>query len=175
MVASAAVRASGGARWRASAWDYLVVVAWIAVLSGLGAGIRAALPGGTTIGLAGTDGLAFACSVFPVWLYLVATESGNRQASWGKRRAGLRVVGPAGSRPGWVRIAVRETVKLLPWQLAHLAVARLLLGEDAPVLIATTYGLSLLLPLVSTCLAWRDPLRRGLHDLAAGTRVVLAT
>jgi len=174
MTAGAAVRAPGGARWRASAWDYLVVVAWIAVLSGLGAGVRATLPGGATIGLAGTDALAFVCSVLPVWLYLAVTEGGARQASWGKRRAGLRVVGPGGSRPGPGRIAVRETVKLLPWQLAHLAVARLLLGEGAPVLIGTTYALSLLLPLVSVCLAWRDPLHRGLHDLVAGTRVVPA-
>jgi uncharacterized RDD family membrane protein YckC len=63
-------------------------------------------------------------------------------------------------------------VKLLPWQLAHVAVVRLALGVDQPVVVAISDGAALLLPVASVLVAWRDPQRRALHDLAAGTRVV---
>jgi len=174
VAAQGAVAATGRARVRACAWDYLVISAWIGLLAVAGLGVRAVLPGEVTVGLPGTDLLAFACSVLPVWLYLTCTESGVRQASWGKRRAGLLVVEERGARPGRGRVAVRNAVKLVPWQLAHLAVARLLLGVAAPGVIGVTYGLSLVIPAVSVATAWRDPHHRGLHDLVAGTRVVPA-
>lgn len=142
---------------------------------------------------------AFAATVLPVWVYLTATEAGRRHATWGKRRAGLRVVAAGDGGPGVapeaaplgvVWVAVRNAVKLLPWQLAHIAVARILLeaggstdagtdgGMDAGLepgtaaVVGVTYTLSLVIPLVSIVMAWRDPLRRALHDGVAGTRVV---
>jgi uncharacterized RDD family membrane protein YckC len=169
-----ALPAPWAARGRAAGWDYLVIVGWLAVLTLVGMAVRLFLPGAGTIARSAVDVSAFLFSVLPVWLYLTLTEVGPRQASWGKRRAGLRVEGPGSGRAGGRRIAVRNGVKLLPWQLAHLAVARLILGVDAPVLVAVTYGLSLLVPVVSIGIAWRDPVHRGLHDLAAGTRVVRA-
>ena len=59
-----------------------------------------------------------------------------------------------------------------PWELAHLAVARLILGVDQQVTIGVTYALSVLIPVVSVVMMARDPLRRALHDRVAGTRVV---
>jgi hypothetical protein len=43
---------------------------------------------------------------------------------------------------------------------------------DDPVTIGTAYALSVLIPVLSIVMAWRDPLRRALHDRVAGTRVV---
>jgi uncharacterized RDD family membrane protein YckC len=80
--------------------------------------------------------VAFAASVFPVWLYLTITESRTSGATWGKRRAGLRVVGPRGRRARAARIAVRNAVKLLPRQLAHLGVVALLAGRGAATLVS---------------------------------------
>jgi uncharacterized RDD family membrane protein YckC len=105
-------------------------------------------------------------------VYLTVTEGGSSQATWGKRRTRLRVVAPDGGHSPWTHVAVRNAVKLLPWQLAHVAVARLALGVDEPATIATTYVLSLLIPVVSILMVWRDPLRRALHDRVAGTLVV---
>ena len=48
--------------------------------------------------------------------------------SWGKRRVGLCVTSAAGDDFGWRRVAVRNAVKILPWQLAHVAVARIITG-----------------------------------------------
>jgi hypothetical protein len=68
----------------------------------------------------------------------------------------------------------RHGIKLLPWQLAHVAVVRIILGSDEPVTIGVSYALSLLIPVASITMAWRDPLHRALHDRVAGTRVVSA-
>lgn len=160
-------------------WDYLVIVAWIGLLTVVGAAVRLlipldALPGpATSRQVLLTDVVAFTMTVLPVGVYLVLTEAGTWQASWGKRRGGLRVVRADGSRAGTGRIVLRNTVKLLPWQLAHISVARMMLGVvDEPVLTWTTYVASLVLVVLTVIVAWRDPWARGLHDLIAGTRVV---
>jgi uncharacterized RDD family membrane protein YckC len=163
-----------GARLGASVVDYGVIVGWLAVLTGGGFAVRALLPPGDAGAMPAVayDAVAFAFSVLPVWLYLTLTEAGARQATWGKRRAGLVVVTAGGGRPGWRRIAVRNAVKLLPWQLAHIAVARLILGGEELATIWTTDALSLLIATGSIVAACRDPWGRALHDRVAGTRVV---
>ncbi len=161
----------------ASVWDYLVIAGWLAALTAVGFASRALLPPPTTatLPLLATDAVAFGLVVLPVWAYLTVTEAGVRQSSWGKRRVGpLRVTAADGGRPGWWRVGARNAVKLLPWQLAHIAVARLILGVDDPVTIGVTYALSLLIPVASIAIACRDPQRRALHDRMAGTRVVQA-
>jgi uncharacterized RDD family membrane protein YckC len=153
--------------------DYCVVVGWLAVVAAVFvplylAGVR---PWGDHVDL-----VAFTASVFPVWLYLTVTEAGRAHATWGKRRAGLRVTGPAGAPVGPARAAVRNAVKLLPWELAHLGVASLLAGGEAATLVspaAAWLPLTASYVLVGITLAMmlvrRD--RAALHDLAAGTRV----
>ena len=164
--------APGAARWRASGWDHLVILGWLAVLTVLGLVVRSLLPDPGPVPPIAADAVAFVLSVLPVWAYLTVTESGRRQATLGKRRAGLAVADRDGGRAGAGRVAVRNAVKLLPWQLAHVSVARVIAGVDAPVTVAVTYALSLLIPAVSIGIAWRDPAHRALHDLVAGTRVV---
>jgi uncharacterized RDD family membrane protein YckC len=164
--------APGPARWRAAGWDYLGIAGWLALLAAGATGVRAASGTGTaSVSPAATDGIAFGASVLPVWACLTAAEA-RSGAGWGKRRAGLRVVGPDGGPPGRGRAATRNAVKLLPWQLAHVAVARLALEVHQPATIAVSYGLAVLLPGVSLAVAWRDPAHRALHDRVAGTRVI---
>ncbi|MGY1854798.1 RDD family protein [Modestobacter sp. SYSU DS0290] len=172
MVATAPAAAPGGDRWRASGWDYLVILGWLAVLTVLGLAVRRAFPHPGPIPPVAADAVAFGFSVLPVWAHLTVTEAGPRRGTWGKRRTGLAVVAGDGERAGAGRVAVRNAVKLLPWQLAHVSVARIIAGVDAPVTVATTYALSLVIPAVSIAIAWRDPAHRALHDLVAGTRVV---
>lgn len=166
--------APGAARIWASVWDYLVIVGWLAIVTVVGFAVRAWPPVAATPTLLTTDAVAFGISVLPVWVYLTVTEAGARQASWGKRRVGLRVTASDGGRTTWTRVAVRNAVKLLPWGLAHISVARLILGVDDPITIGMTYTLSLLIPVVSVTMVWRDRQRRALHDRIAGTRVVRA-
>jgi uncharacterized RDD family membrane protein YckC len=170
--------ASGAARWRAAGWDYLGIAGWLVLLTAVGAAGRGVTGAGTgPLPVATTDAVAFALTVLPVWAYLTAAEAGPAGAGWGKRRVGLRVVQQEGGRrPGWGRAALRNAVKLLPWQLAHVAVVRLALRPDQPVSLAVTCSLvlALVLPVASLAVAVRDPAHRALHDVVAGTRVVPA-
>ena len=168
--------ATGSARWRAGLLDWLVIVGWIGVLTAAAAVLRLWVPGGVYPSAPpAVDVAAFAATVLPAWVYLTVCESGRWQGSWGKRSSGLQVVAQRDREPvGAARAAGRNAVKLLPWQLAHIAVARLILGVDAPVVIAATYILSLAIPCASIVMAWRDDQHRALHDRLAGTRVIQA-
>jgi len=151
--------------------DYLVILGWLALLAAVFvplylSGVRP-FDGLST---AGGDLLIALLTVLPAGAYLTIGEAGRHRATWGKRRSGLTVATTGGQRPGLPRIVARNVVKLLPWQLAHLAGSRLAAGDDGTVLLVATYalaGLSIALLLVR-----RD--RAALHDLVTGTRVVRA-
>lgn len=110
----------------------------------------------------------------PVWIYFTWYESGPRGATIGKRLLGLRVTTPLGEPIRRGRAFLRTLLKLLPWEMTHVAV---LLptpmwdaGNDAaarPMLIISTvlfgawFGAVLLVPKA-----------QGVHDLIAGTLVL---
>ncbi|MFI6600586.1 RDD family protein [Nonomuraea sp. NPDC050536] len=155
-------------RAAALGWDYLLIVGWLVMLAAaylLGFRPLAAVP------LVGADLVIAGITVLPVWAYLVVSEAGTAQATWGKRRARL-IVTADGGRPGPLRIMVRNAVKLLPWQLAHLAVLRFwtMEGESAIAVPALVLGYVLVAVTLALALLRRD--RAALHDLVAGTRVV---
>jgi uncharacterized RDD family membrane protein YckC len=118
-----ALAAPGGARWRASLWDHAAILCWLAILTVAGLVLRTVLPPAPSYLPVVAGVVALLLTVAPVWAFLTVGEAGRHAAGWGKRRAGLRVVGPDGGRSGSSRVAVRNAVKLLPWQLAHVAVA----------------------------------------------------
>ncbi|MEV7006063.1 RDD family protein [Streptosporangium sp. NPDC051022] len=153
-------------------WDYLVIVGWLALLAvPYLLGVRPfARPADASPIVA--DLVITVLSVVPVWVYLVVTEAGTAQATWGKRRAGLIVTADGGGRAGLGRIMARNAVKLLPWQLAHIAVLRFWTAEDDSVVAVPAIVLCYVLAgaTVASALLRRD--RAALHDLVAGTRVV---
>ena len=69
----AVVPAARRVRLVASGVDYLVILCWLALLTGIGLLIRAVLPIAAMPGLLDTDLGAFGCTVFPVWCYLTLT------------------------------------------------------------------------------------------------------
>ncbi|HSF26953.1 MAG TPA: RDD family protein [Actinomycetes bacterium] len=159
-------------RWQASLWDLLAIAGWLGVLTVAGLLLRPLLTRLAEAPMPAVDALVLAATVLPVWTYLTVTEAGPAHASWGKRRVGLQVVcSHDGAGPGFARSAIRNAVKLAPWQLAHFAVVRLAAG-DTSATVAVTDVLSLLIPVVSLVMAWRDGRRRSLHDRIAGTTVV---
>ncbi len=65
------------------------------------------------------DLMAFITLIFPVILYFALQESSPRQATWGKRKAGILVVNANGRTLTKGQAFVRSFVKFLPWQIAH--------------------------------------------------------
>src|SRR5690625_3908011 len=66
----------------------------------------------------------------PVSLYFVLCESSKWQGTLGKRKIGIRVVDGAGQRIGIGRSILRTSVKLIPWEVAHFGIWRLILPTD---------------------------------------------
>ncbi|ADB75307.1 hypothetical protein Gobs_2672 [Geodermatophilus obscurus DSM 43160] len=137
----------GGARWRASLRDYAAILCWLALLTVAGPVLRTVLPPAPSPPPPPVVADVVALlTVLPIRAFLTAGEAGRHAAGWGERRAGLRVVGPDGGPPGFGRVAVRNAVELLPWQFAHVAVARAILDPEDVGTMAVTYTLSLLIP-----------------------------
>lgn len=171
--------APAGARLRASAIDLGVIWAWLAALAGL-----SRIPALRRTGYprffaepATADLAQFLTGVLPAALYLSSGEVGRDHASLGKRSAGLTVIDVAGGPPSPGRIVVRTAVKLLPWQLAHLALTRavgIVGAKHSRGYAAAGFGAALGLAGFSILLATVRSDGRALHDLAARTRVVPA-
>lgn len=111
-------------------------------------------------------------TVVPFLVYLVRTEAGPARATWGKRRSGLVVEAADGPPAGTASIVLRNVIKVLPWQLGHMAAMRFSSGEDIALAVAFDVASLTLLALVMG-----PPLlgRRGLHELIAGTAVRAAS
>lgn len=153
-------------------WDYLVVLTWLGIVF-----LVMGMP--TLLGVIDLESLwsgpaladlaTAALTVIPFLMYLVVTETRPSHATWGKRRSGLSVAAADGSSPALGQVVLRNIVKVLPWQLGHMAALRFATDTQIPTATAC-YALSLLL-LVAVA---GPPLvrRRGLHDMIAGTTVM---
>lgn len=114
-----------GPRAAAFALDYLPVAAYLALLVAVGAALGWAFPDAMARAFgqaARAQAIGFALVTLPVGLYFALSEASGRQATWGKRRLGLVVVGPCGAPLGLARSLARTGVKLVPWELAHAVV-----------------------------------------------------
>lgn len=160
--------------------DYLLILAYLAVLAGVGTFLTLGPFRDAWRDLLSTparmDFLAFLVTVLPVTLYFALSESSSRGASVGKRRMGLRVVGMDGGRVPLGRALVRSALKFLPWQLAHTGMLNIpgfpIEPTDPPAW--TTAMLVAVWVLVVAYLFGLTPLggSRPLYDRVAGTRVV---
>ncbi len=162
-------------RARVGSWlaDWAVVGLWLGVLTIAGLVLRPALGLSATFtvspgSLLASDIAITLATVVPYVCYLALTESSSRQATLGKRWAGLVVTALDGGPPSRSAIWLRNVVKALPWQLAHLGAARGILE------VQEGWGLALVvlsLALAVLCAAPALAGGRGIHDRAAGTRV----
>jgi uncharacterized RDD family membrane protein YckC len=113
-----------GKRLKAFAFDYLPIAAYIILLFGLSLGAARLMdligrplrwPENPLLG----DLIAFVILVLPVILYFSLQESSPRQATWGKRKAGLLVTDSQQGMLSRGQALVRSLIKFLPWQIAH--------------------------------------------------------
>jgi uncharacterized RDD family membrane protein YckC len=154
-------------------WDYLVILAWLAIVF-----LVVSLPqliGWIDLSPIWTDqntsdvGITL-LTVLPYFIYLYSTEVSDRHATWGKTREGIEVAAGSGASPGQGAVVIRNLVKVLPWQLGHLGTTRLVATEEVTTTALTfEFASLLLLAAIVIPIFFR---RRGVHDLLAGTAVV---
>jgi uncharacterized RDD family membrane protein YckC len=111
-------------RLKAFTFDYLIICGYIILLAA-GTMVIVKVSGwlGTPLQWPENpilaDLMAFITLVLPVILYFTFQESSPKQSTWGKRKAGIRVVNANGGRLARVQAFVRSLVKMIPWQTAH--------------------------------------------------------
>ena len=162
--------------------DYLVISAYLVILLAvsvlLGSG---PLRGVFQVLLANPDSSeisAFLILVLPVILYFALLESSPWQASWGKRRMGLRVTDAHGGRLSLARSLVRSILKFVPWELTHACIWRIpgwpFAPQTPPPII--TAGLVLVWVLVAMYIISLlvSKTHQTLYDWLAGAYVVVA-
>ncbi len=108
-------------------------------------------------------------TVLPYLLYLTLTEWKTPHATWGKRTAGIAVVGREGGPPTGAAVVVRNLIEVMPWQLGHMGTPRLVASTVDPAAIWFEVASLVLVAVIVVPILVRRP---GIHDLMAGTRVV---
>lgn len=167
-------RPGPAARVRSWLGDWLVVALWLGLLALLGLVVAPLLDAGRASDPPGPRALLLAdlaialVTVVPYVVYLSASESSHRRATVGKRWAGLVVADAAGGVATTGAVWLRNVVKALPWQLAHLGVSRAILEVQLPLALLLNV---LALALAAACVVPALVGGRGLHDRVAGTQV----
>jgi uncharacterized RDD family membrane protein YckC len=102
-------------------FDYMIILFYLVVIT---------LVGLLTNSLSGANQWLFADRVraqmtgfllitLPVTLYFALSEASVRQATWGKKKAGLQVTDYSGGRIRFGRSLLRTALKFIPWELSH--------------------------------------------------------
>ena len=172
--------AGAGKRLAAFGWDYLLIASYVVLLAVVSAivwlGLLGKAPGAAESQPWLYDLLSFMTLVLPVILYFGLSEASPTQATWGKRRVGLRVVASTGGRLSTGRSLLRSGLKFLPWQIAHTCLFHIPGWPVAPQAPPTwvTGGFALVFGLVGIYLAglFIAPAHRTAYDWISGSDVV---
>ncbi len=155
--------------------DFLLIIGYALVLFVLSMFIYLVPLGGVPMFNESGMNLLSLALIIPSALYCIIMECTTKHATVGKRAARIKV---ASTRLGRLRVwqvIVRNIIKFLPWQLAHMAIIHgVATGWDSDmfttVVLYTASALALL---------WVGSLfgrkHRGIHDHIAGTIVVPST
>ena len=117
--------------------------------------------------------VAFLFVTLPVTLYFAISESSIRQATWGKRRVGLKVTDYKGERISFWRSFARTLLKFIPWELSHTLIWEIAFSPQADdVLIYYGFGLVYLLAGLNIASLIMTKKHQTIYDLLAKTYVV---
>jgi uncharacterized RDD family membrane protein YckC len=108
----------------------------------------------------------------PVWMYFTLADRSLRGATIGKRLLKLQTISADGRPLSAPRALLRTAIKLLPWELTHIA-AFLLPGALGDFRFESwlAFGLAYLLMVSYLGIAWRTGGRKSVHDYPAATLV----
>ena len=163
--------------------DYLIIAAYLVILVIIGVGLGFGPLRSAFQAMFANPNIsefsAFLLLVLPVILYFALFECSSWQATWGKRRRGLRVIDAHGARLSLPRSFVRSLLKFVPWELTHACLWRipgwpLAPATPSPII---TAGLVLVWVLVAAYLVSMlvSKKHQALYDWIAGTYVIVAS
>ena len=169
---------SAGPRVRVPAFlfDYLIIAGYLIFVVAAGSIVNAIFPiiahelfGNPFSGQI----TGFLIVTFPISLYFILFESSAWQATWGKRRLGLRVTHTDGTRLTILRASSRTFLKFIPWELAHTCIWQISFAQEAAKpMISMGFALVWILVEVNIVCLWISSTHQTLYDYLAGTYVV---
>jgi uncharacterized RDD family membrane protein YckC len=161
--------------------DYLVILSWIAVITGAGACIRKRFGIQLRANMTPRDKrighlVGFVSLTLPVTLYFAVCEHSRWHGTLGKHVLGIQVERVGGGSVSFYRSLVRAAVKFIPWELAHTLIWH---SPGRPFRAApTTWGIAgYVLSLGLACLYLGSTMvgnGRTPYDRLAGTLVTLS-
>ena len=161
--------------------DYVIISGYILLLVLVGIVIYRSSLGDKFTRLATStlqmDVLIFVTTVLPVGLYFTIFEAQPRNGTPGKKRMKLKVVSIEESEGlSYSRVAIRNGLKLLPWQIAHMSLIRipgwpLDIQDPSPWVVAGLIAVwVLVIGYVISIFMSRG--QRAIYDVAAGVKIV---
>jgi uncharacterized RDD family membrane protein YckC len=146
--------------------DYVFILAYLIFLFGVTMGAYFGILGHIPeLNELQSQLIATCTSVIP--LILIFSFLDYRQGSFGKKKAKLKLFY---SKKSFGASLLRNFIKLLPWQLAHIGVIHGMYSDfDLPAVILTNTSMLFAITLLIMGFARKD--RRHLGDLLAGTQV----
>jgi RDD family len=113
--------------------------------------------------------IATLTSVVPIIIIFSLMEGSGVNASWGKRKANLKVAYKNMPMKGSI---IRNTLKFLPWQFGHTSTINgIYNGFDTPFSMIF-FSLSMTLTIIYILMAFKREDNKHLADFIAGSRVV---
>jgi uncharacterized RDD family membrane protein YckC len=169
---------------RLAAWglDYLVIAAYLVVLTAASLGLEATPVrsgfNAATSGAVTAELLGFVFLTAPVTLYFAILEASSWQATLGKRALGVVVVSASRRRLSFGRAILREAVRFLPWELSHALLWRVALAPDknsVSGLVTVGFAAVYLLVLAYLITLFVGTQHRTVYDRVAGSYVLRRT
>jgi uncharacterized RDD family membrane protein YckC len=108
-------------------------------------------------------------SVVPIILIFSIMEGTNHLASFGKRKANLKVIYRGNSIKGSI---IRNTIKFLPWQFGHMSTINGIYNDFGTLFSMVFFALSMTLSITYVIMVIIRKDNRHLADLLAGSVVV---
>jgi len=165
------------ARIVAFVWDYIILAAYLLVVFAISLGVNAVFPDALAPLLSSalsSQAVGFLLVTLPVTLYFAICESSPWQATWGKRRRGLKVISSGGGRIRFTRALARTLFKFIPWELAHFLIWQVNFSQDnPPAWINAGFVLVWLLVAGNALRIWRSAAKQSFYDWLTGTYVIL--
>jgi len=115
----------------------------------------------------------FLLVTLPISLYFALGESSARQATWGKKKLGLKVTDHNGGRISFWRSLARTALKFIPWELSHTLIWEIYFSPQANS-VWLNYGFVLVYVIIGLNLASLMMTRKHqtMYDFLAKTYVI---
>lgn len=161
-------------RFKAFIIDYILILTYLVVLIIFNVFLFPSLQDLFTGSLIVAQFTGFLMVTFPISLYFIISDSNIGKQSFGKRKAGIRIVGYNGEALSMLHITFRTILKFLPWELSHFLVYRLVyIGNgEVPFTYYLLGGLIYALIFAYILTAIFTKKKQSLYDIGARTLVV---